>query len=258
VSGWSFSPLVLAAAAAVLVRFGQAFGRLRRRGRVDHAGWDRVALFAAGTALAVLPLVSPLGGESLSGHMLEHVLIGDAAAALLLLAVRGPLLFFLLPPAASRAVARCVPLRRTVRFLARPSVALAAWACAYAGWHVPAAYDYAIAHGWAHAAEHASFVAAGLLVWAQLVDPAGRRALSTGARIAFAGALFAAGQVLSNVLLLAPEPLFVAYAGDGSALADQQLAGVVMMLEQLLALGTCAILLMRSSLHGEHRASARA
>jgi hypothetical protein len=31
-----------------------------------------------------------------------------------------------------------------------------------------------------------------------------------------------------------------------------------MMLEQLLALGTCAILLMRSSLHGEHRASARA
>jgi cytochrome c oxidase assembly factor CtaG len=249
---------MLAGAAALLVRFGHAFARLRRRGRHDHAGWDRVALFAAGLALAVLPLVSPLGGESLSGHMLEHVLIGDAAAALLLLAVRGPLLFFLLPPSVPRAVARRAPLRTAAGLLTRPSVALAAWACAYAGWHVPAAYDYAVAHGWAHAAEHASFVAAGVLVWTQLVDPAGRRRLSTGARIALAGALFASGQVLSNVLLLAPEPLFAAYAGDGSALEDQQLAGLVMMLEQLLALGACAILLVRSSLHSEPRASARA
>jgi cytochrome c oxidase assembly factor CtaG len=258
VSGWSLSPLVLAATAALLIRFGHAFARLRRRGRCDHAGWDRAALFAAGIALAVLPLVSPLGGDSLSGHMLEHLLIGDAAAALLLLAVRGPLLFFLVPPSVARAVARRAPLRTAAGFLTKPSVALAAWACAYAGWHVPAAYDYAVAHGWAHGAEHLSFVAAGLLVWTQLVDPAGRRALSTGGRIALAGALFAGGQVLSNVLLLAPEPLFGAYAGDATALRDQQLAGLVMMLEQLLALGACAILLVRSSLHGGSRASAPA
>ena len=111
------STLVLAVAAVAALRFGHAFARLRRRGRTDHAGWDRAALFAAGLALAVLPLVSPLAGESLAGHMLEHVLIGDAAVALLLLAVRGPLLFFLLPPLvaalgrAARAAAARPPAR---------------------------------------------------------------------------------------------------------------------------------------------------
>jgi cytochrome c oxidase assembly factor CtaG len=230
------------------MQFGRAFVRLRRRGRSDHAGWGRAVLFAAGLALAVLPLVSPLAGESLAGHMLEHVLIGDAAVALLLLAVRGPLLFFLLPPLAARWAARRSPLRAAVAWLTRPGPALALWACAYAAWHVPAAYDYAAAHESVHAVEHVSFVAVGFLVWAQLVDPAGRRALSLGARLAVAGALFAFGQVLGDLLLLAPEPLFPAYAGDASALRDQQLAGVVMMGEQLLTLGVCSMLLVRASL----------
>jgi cytochrome c oxidase assembly factor CtaG len=133
----------------------------------------------------------------------------------------------------------------------RPWVALAAWAAVYAGWHVPAAYDYAVAHESAHALQHVSFVAAGFLVWTQLVDPAGRRALSIGGRLAFAGALFAFGQVLSDVFLIATEPLYATYAADPSALKDQQLAGVVMMFEQLLTLGALAILLVRSCLQGE-------
>ena len=242
--------LVLAVAAVAALRFGHAFARLRRRGRTDHAGWDRAALFAAGLALAVAPLLSPLAGESLAGHMLEHVLIGDAAVALLVLAVRGPLLFFLLPPLAARSVARRAPLRRAAGLLARPWVALAAWACAYAAWHIPAAYDYAAAHEPVHAVEHLSFVAAGVLVWTQLVDPAGRRALSMTGTLAFAGALFAFGQVLSDLLLLAPQPLYPAYGDGAEALKDQQLAGLVMMAEQLLTLGTCAALLVRSTLRG--------
>jgi putative membrane protein len=249
--------LVAAVAAAAALRFGHAFARLRRRGRSDHAGLDRVALFAAGLALVVLPLVSPLADESLTGHMLEHLLIGDAGIALLVLSVRGPLLFFLLPPAATRTVARRGPLRRTAGLLARPWVALAAWASAYAFWHVPAAYDYAVRNELAHIAEHATFVAAGLLAWTQLVDPAGRRALSAAARIAFAGALFAFGQILGDLLLLAPEPLFSSYGDGADAVKDQQLAGLVMMVEQLLALGTCAALLVRSSMR-PHRTPAHA
>ena len=89
---------------------------------------------------------------------------------------------------------------------------------------------------------------AGFLVWTQLVDPAGRRTLTLAGRLAFAGALFACGQILSDLLLLAPSPLFPAYGAGAAALHDQQLAGVVMMAEQVLALGTCAVLLLRSSL----------
>jgi hypothetical protein len=43
------------------------------------------------------PLDEAGDGYLLSAHMLQHVLIGDAAPALALVALRGPLLFFLLP-----------------------------------------------------------------------------------------------------------------------------------------------------------------
>jgi cytochrome c oxidase assembly factor CtaG len=244
VSGWNVSPLVLVAAAVVSLRFARAFVRLRRRGRSDHAGWDRAVLFAAGLALAVVPLLSPLGDSSLAGHMLEHVLVGDAAIALLVVSVRGPLLFFMVPPTAARSVARRAPLRAAAGLFAQPWLALAAWALAYAAWHVPAAYDYALAHEQAHVVEHVSFIVAGALVWTQLVDPAGRHALSAAQRLAFAGAVFAAGQILTDVLFLAPGPLFPAYP----KLGDQQLAALVMMLEQVLSLGLCAALLLRSVL----------
>ncbi len=257
-TGWDVSPLLLGAALLALLQFGRAFVRLRRRGRRDHAGWDRAALFAAGLAVSVLPLVSPLAGSSLSGHMLEHVLVADVGPALLLLAIRGPLLFFLLPPLAARSVARRGSLRRAVALLARPWVAVALWAIAYAGWHVPAAYDYALAHEPVHGLQHLSFLVAGALVWTQLVDPAGRRALSVGARLALAGTIFAFGQMLSEVLLLASQPLYPAYAGGADALRDQQLAGLVMMVEQLVALGTCAVLLVRSCLRLPVRPAAAA
>jgi putative membrane protein len=234
-AAWDPAPLVLAAAAVVLWRFWSGFLRLRRRGRRDHAGWDRALLFTAGLAVAVLPLVSPLDEKAdrlLSVHMLQHVLVGDAAPALLVVSLRGPLLAFVLPVRLGWIVARVERLPVWA--------SLAAWAAAIGAWHVPAVYDAALAHALVHDLEHASFVTAGLLVWTQLVDPARRRRLSTGQRLAFAGCLFAAGQVLSDVLFLAG-PLYPAY-GSGS---DQQVAGLVMMVEQTLALGAFAALLLR-------------
>ena len=245
-SAWDPAPLVLCTAALVLARFLQAFLRLRRRGRRDHAGWGRLVLFVAGLALATLPLVSPLdqaGDEFLlSAHMLQHVLIGDAAPALLLLAVRGPLLAFVLPAPLGRLVARVEAL---------PAWAsLGMWAAAIGAWHVPAAYDFALSHPLVHDLEHASFVTAGFLVWTQLIDPARRGRLSTQQRLAFAGALFVFGQLLSDVLFLAG-PLYPAYAAQPQRLfglsptADQQFAGLVMMIEQTVALGLFAVLLLR-------------
>src|SRR5690349_12394326 len=92
-------PIVGAAVAALL--FLQAVVRLRRRGRADLAGWDRIALFAAGLAVTVFALVGPLDRladeKLLSAHMGQHVLIGDLGPALMVTALRGPLLVFFLP-----------------------------------------------------------------------------------------------------------------------------------------------------------------
>jgi cytochrome c oxidase assembly factor CtaG len=248
VAGWDVSPLVTCAALLAMLQFGRAFVRLRRRGRTDHAAWDRAALFAAGIAVSVLPLASPLAGSSLSGHMLEHVLVADVGPALLVLAVRGPLLFFLLPASVVRVVHRRAGWRRACSLLLQPWLAVAVWAGAYAAWHVPGAYDLALRSEWAHTLQHLSFVLAGVLVWTQLVDPAGRRRVSAGARLGLAGAIFAFGQILCLVLLVAERPLYEAYAAQDGALRDQQLAGIVMMLEQFLVLGAFAFLLVRSCL----------
>jgi putative membrane protein len=252
---WDPAAAVLALAALGLVLFGQGFLRLRWRGRADHAPWSRVVLFALGLGLLVLPLVSPLGaiGEEdlLSAHMLQHVSIGDAAPALLLLAVRGPLTFFLIPGPALALLARLHALRAALSFLLRPKVSFVVWVGIFAAWHVPAAYDFVLSRPLVHDLEHATFVLAGFLVWSQLVDPARRGALGVPGRVAFAVALFAAGLVLSDILIFSFDPLYEAYATQNdllsiSPLTDQRLAGLVMMLEQTLTLGTCVAILLRA------------
>jgi cytochrome c oxidase assembly factor CtaG len=270
-TAWDFSTPVLAVAFVSVLLFAHAFVRLRRRGRTDLAGWDRPVLFGAGILLATLPLISPLdtAGDRflISAHMLEHVLIGDAAPALLLLAVRGPLTFFVIPDYVLRRFARIGALRSLLGFLLRPGVSLALWALTIGAWHVPAAYDYTLTHPAVHDLEHLSFVIVGLLVWSQLIDPARRGALSATGRLVFASALFGLGQVLSGVMLLSPA-LYPAYAAQPvrllglTPLKDQQLAGLVMMGEQMLTLGICAIFLVsqlsRQGHARRHRSAAAA
>ena len=253
-SVWEAPPAVFVGAVIALAMFAQAFVRLRRRGRADHAGWDRAALFGAAVVIGTLALVSPLDyvGEEylLSAHMLQHVIIGDLAVALAIVAIRGPLTFFLLPAAILVPLARMGRLRAFLRFLLRPKVAFAIWAVVIAAWHVPAAYDFALEHQAVHDLEHLSFVIAGVLVWTVLVDPARRGEVSVAGRIGLAVALFAAGQILADVLIFAMRPLYPAYAEQPdrllglSPLEDQRLAGLVMMGEQLLTLGICVALLL--------------
>jgi cytochrome c oxidase assembly factor CtaG len=252
---WRSAPAVVVPAALLVVLFIQAFVRLRRRGRPDHAGWDRLLLFSLAVAIGTLALISPLdvAGEQylLSAHMLQHVMIGDFAPALALVALRGPLLFFLLPSLVLAPLARVKPLRAVLRQLVVPGVAVGIWAIVIALWHVPSIYDYTLTHRTVHDVEHLCFVIAGVLVWTQIVDPARRHRLTTPQRIAFAAAVFSAGQVLSYVLIFSFRALYPAYSAQHdrmfgwSPLLDQQFAGLTMMGEQLLTLGTaCALLLV--------------
>ncbi|MFL5960942.1 MAG: cytochrome c oxidase assembly protein [Gaiellaceae bacterium] len=242
-------PVVLAAIAALL--FAQAVVRLRRRGRADLAGWDRIALFAAGVAATLFALVGPLDrladDKLLSAHMGQHVLIGDLGPALMMTALRGPLLVFLLPAPLLAPLARSARLRAVLGTLLRPRVAFALWAANLAVWHVPYLYDAALAHQGLHDFEHVCWTFCGILVWTLLVDPGSHRRLSVGGRVALAAALFAAGQILTDVLVFSLTPLYPAYQGAYgiSSVTDQQLSGIVMMVEQLATLATCVALLLR-------------
>jgi putative membrane protein len=252
--GWHLQPVPVGLALLSLALFAHGFVRMRRR-NAEHADRGRAALFLLAVGCGVLPLVSPLDGIAddylLSAHMLEHVLIGDVAPALALVAVRGPLVFFLLPQPVLRAAARLRPLRATVSFLLRPAAGFTAWLAVVALWHVPAAYDYAAGHERVHDLQHACFVVAGVLVWAQLVDPARRRALTPAGRILYAWSLFVAGHLATHVLLFDDVAHYAHYAAQPdrllglSPVADQHWAAWTMTIEQLLAFGTLTLLLVR-------------
>jgi putative membrane protein len=243
-------PVIFAGLAALL--FLQAGVRLRRRGRGDLAGWDRIVLFGAGLAVTLFALIGPLDRVAdeklLSAHMGQHVLIGDLGPALVVTALRGPLLVFFLPAPILAPLARNRHVRAALGTLLRPRVAFALWAANLAIWHVPYIYDAALGHPNLHDFEHVCWMFTGLLAWTLLVDPGSHRRLSIGGRVALAVALFAAGQILTDVLVFTFTPLYPAYHGAYgiSALTDQQLAGIVMMAEQLLTLGTCVALLLRA------------
>jgi cytochrome c oxidase assembly factor CtaG len=261
-AAWSAPPAVLTGAALAATLFTQGWLRLRRRGRRDLAGGGRVALFALGLLVVLAGLVSPIHtiGENhlLWVHMLQHVLIGDLGIALLVVAVRGPLLVFMLPSGVLGPIARDRDVRAVLRFLLCPPVAFALWTINLAVWHIPSLYISAVLHPALHDLEHACFMLAGVLVWVLLIDPGSHHRLSVGGRVALAVAMFAAGQVLTDVLVFSFHPLYPLYRGayGFSALSDQKLAGLVMMAEQLLTLGAVVFWLIRPRLHRARLATA--
>lgn len=251
-SPWQLDPAVAALALAACALFLQGWLRLRRRGRREHASGWRLVLFALGVAVAVLPLASPLDALSdrylLSAHMLEHVMLADLSPALLVLAVRGPLTVFLLPAAILRPLARSAGLRRALGFALRPAVSVGLWAVVMTAWHIPAAYDAALHSQRTHDLEHGSFVLVGTFVWVQLIDPTHRLSIRT--RLLAGLALFAAGQTMSDALVFSFHAYYGPYVGQPhrvfglTPLTDQRAAGLVMMAEQLLTVGTCLIVLL--------------
>lgn len=253
---WSLDPIVLAGAAVSIALFLQGWRRLHRR-RPDLAPWTRIPLFLAGVAIVLVGLLSPLDAiaeEYLqAAHMLQHVLVADLGIALALVAVRGPLSMFFLPRDLLAPLARAGWLRVTLSFLLRPTVAVPLWLAVLVAWHVPALYEAALEQPLVHRLEHFSFVVVGLLVWTLIVDPAGHGRLTVNGRIGLAVMLFFAGQLLAYAFVFSFEPYYDVYVEQDerllglSALTDQKLAGVVMMVEQLLTLGVALVLLVRSA-----------
>ena len=253
-TAWSPDPLTLALAALSIAFFLQGWRRLRRR-RPGLAPWSRIPLFCAGVAIVVLGIVSPLDAVAeeylQSAHMLQHVLIADLGVAVALAAVRGPLALFFLPRDLLAPLARSGTLRRGLALLLRPRVAVPLWVWVIVAWHVPVSYEAALRHAPVHRLEHLSFVLAGALVWTLLVDPAGHRRLSVSGRIGLAVLLFWLGQLLSYPFVFGFDPYYDVYADQPerllglSALTDQRLAGLVIMVEQALTLGVALFVLIR-------------
>jgi cytochrome c oxidase assembly factor CtaG len=228
----------VAAALVAAAFFARGFRRVRRRRFPREAGWDRAVLFAAGLAagLVAVGVVHEAAEERASAHMLQHVLLGDLAPALLLVAIRGPLAVVVVP-----LTVRGLLTYRGIRPLLRPAPALAIWAALLWFWHIPPIYDAALASEWLHPLQHASFLVGGLLLWNQLVDPLRRRALGLWGSLGYALVAMVVAQMLVAVLILSYRPLY-----SYGSVSDQSLAGLIMALEQFATLGVFAYFRLRT------------
>ncbi len=188
----------------------------------------RLACFGGGLLLVLAVSGTPLDSLAttslLSAHLLQNVVFAEWAPALVVLGV---------PAGLAARVGR----RRLIRVLTHPAVALPLWLATYGAWHLPAAYDAALGHqsSLLHL-EHASYFATGLLFWWPVLQDAPHQ-LSAGARAAYVLAAFVLAAPIGIVLSLVSTPAYDFYAAAPnmwglSDLADQQIAGVTMTVEQ--------------------------
>ncbi|HET7572869.1 MAG TPA: cytochrome c oxidase assembly protein [Gaiellaceae bacterium] len=241
--------VLLAVAAAAYARRART---LAARGR--PVSRRRLACFAAGLAVVAVALYSPLdalGEERLfSAHMLQHLLLGDAAPLLLVLGLDGRLLRPLL----------ALPVVGRLRLLAHPLVALPLWAANFCAWHLPGAFDAALRHDAVHDVQHGLFVLFGILLWSALFEPLpGPAWFSAWWKLPYVAAMWLVMLVLSQVFIWSGhawyEPYLHAPRTWGlSALADQRAGGGVMLVESALTmLGTLVWLLLRVFAESEAR-----
>jgi cytochrome c oxidase assembly factor CtaG len=207
--------------------------------RVDR---PRVVCAAASLVLVFAAFASELQPLALHtflwAHLLQNVVLAEWAPALLVLAI---------PPSLGRRAARFA--------LFRPVVALPVWLVTYFVWHLPWIYDAALRrpHTILHV-EHLTYLVAGVALWWPIV----RGAQNAGAKALYLFAAFVLASPLGLVLALIPRPIYGFYTHAPRTwgprpLADQQIAGVTMALEQAAVFFTVFAFYLLRFLHEEQR-----
>lgn len=124
-------------------------------------------MFALG---AVLTPVDARGEDgSLTAHIVQHVILGDLAAPLLLIGLP-PALGMLFGRWYERATRGGGRRARGVELALSPAGALVLWAVATYVWIAPPVHRLAIPDGLVHFLDHWSFLLFGLLVWLPAFD----------------------------------------------------------------------------------------
>jgi cytochrome c oxidase assembly factor CtaG len=242
---WTFSPPILIPIGAYAYFYIRRFREVRRTSGPRGASARHLAAFIASLVVILVALVSPLDGLGedylFSAHMVQHLLLGDIAPLLMLLAL-------------SRVIMRPLTRRlqsveRALGPLAHPACALILWLSLIYLWHVPALYNGALEHPYLHALQHVSFFTAGVLVWWPLIQPVPMRRRLTG--------MWTFGYIGAAKMGLASLGLFLTWTSTIvysyyqtvpriwglSVISDQNVGGAIMMVEKSVLLVTVLAIL---------------
>jgi cytochrome c oxidase assembly factor CtaG len=245
------APLQLIPAAVAAILYAQRVRTLARTAHPVPVG--RQVAFYSGLLVILFALLSPIGRVSddlLAVHMVEHLLLGDIGALLLVVGLTAPLIAPLLR---IKAIDR-------LRVLANPLIALPLWVIDLYVWHLPVLYQAALRHQGIHALQHACFIAFGMNMWMCLFGPLPMPAwFGNLQKLFYIIAVRLAGGVLGNVFAWSGTAFYPIYAkGEAywhvAPVTDQNLAGGIMMVEgSILTICLFAWLFLKTAREGEER-----
>jgi cytochrome c oxidase assembly factor CtaG len=229
-----------------------------------HRWWSvrerplRLVLFLAGvltTAAALMSPVDALGEQLFTMHMVQHLLLVDIAAILLILGLTRKIL--------RPVTRRLLRIERAVGPLASPTFAITAYVGTMWIWHIPPVYDLALRNELVHSLGHMAFAVAGGLYWWVLLSPIRSRHRLLG--------LGPAGYMLATKVLVGLLGVFLTFAPASlyaygnrpevwglAAAEDQAIGGAIMALEQMIVMGIALSWLFVRMLNESEREERRA
>jgi cytochrome c oxidase assembly factor CtaG len=237
---WSL-PIVLT---GTLIVCGAVYARgwvgIRKTRAVQFPVW-RLGAFLLGLAMIWLAIASPLDGFAdalLSAHMVEHLLLMSFAPPLLLLGCPVVPLLRGFPRGVTVHIFGPLIRLRTLRHLGHivitPLFAWLAMNLVFLGWHVPAAYDFALEHEHWHEFEHVCFLGTSILFWWPVFQPWPTRENVAGwLMLLYLVMADIVNTVLSAFLAFCDRPVYPYYFRNPNAfgispLSDQRAGAVVM------------------------------
>lgn len=238
-AAWSLPPAlttVLALTGCVYLRGWLAVRKTRRA----QFTLFRLSCFLLGLSALWIAIASPLDGFAdllLSVHMVQHLILMSVVPPLILLGwpvvplLRGvPVWIFRLAPG---PLLRVPWLRRLGRWFISPLVAWIVMNAIFIGWHVPAAYDFALKHETWHDFEHICFLAGSILFWWCIIQPWPSRRRQGWMLLVYLLSADLVNTALSAFLAFCGRPVYSYYVihsnpFDIAPLPDQILGAVIM------------------------------
>ena len=242
---WFSDPAVLAPLVLLAGIWIWRFRNARAEAGSRGGGPVQVIAFAGAMIALLAALVSPLDGLGedylFSAHMVQHLLLGDIAPLLLLLSLTRVMM--------RPATRRLIRVERALGPFASPLTGLFLWLIVMYVWHIPALYDAAAENALVHLVEHASFFAAGLALWWPLIQPVPMRHGLTGMQpLGYTAGAKAGLAALGLYLAWSTTALYPYYEQTPriwglTPIEDQNIGGVIMMVEQSFTLVVVTVVL---------------
>ncbi len=239
-TAWNFAPPVVIGLLVAVLGYYLALRQLAMSGRRLPPTWQ-IASYYGGLVTVAIALLGPVDGfndELFLMHMLQHLLLMQVAAPLILLGRPVQVAIRAISAKRSGPVLKTVLRPRWVRtgltLLTAPLVATIGYNANLIMWHVPNLYDAALRSGTVHDLEHAMFFGFALLFWWPIIDPVPRHhKMAKHWAIATIFLTMVVGIGIGAILTLAQSLIYPFYATTVkpwglTPMVDQQIGGLIM------------------------------